>query len=94
MRQVFGVIITDEMEEAMLDAIDLYGVYAYRRYNNVPGVIFVVMLEEDAVGQCRADEYLRERVPEWCWVVVAEDWLNRDNMESAPLFMNGGWFEV
>lgn len=91
MRNVCGVVITDLVEEAMLDAIDKFGIISYELYDSVNKVMFVVMCSSKAAGLCDADVYLKERCPDWNWVVVAEEWLERDAVHTTPVFMGGGW---
>lgn len=90
MHRVKGVIIPDEVCEAMSDAIDKFGVYVYKMNVEVPDVIFVSSCDLSGMdNMLKAESYLQKRCPNITWVASCMNWLQ--NVED--ILINSLWWE-
>lgn len=90
MHRVKDVIIPDEVCEAMLDAVDKFGVYVYEMNVEVPDVIFVSSYDSSGVdNMLKAESYLQKRCPNITWVASCMNWLQ--NVED--ILINSLWWD-
>lgn len=91
MLNVKGVVISDEVQEAIYDATDLYGVYEFDLDIKLRDVIYVVGVAHHSISEMiEAQEYLNRRCPEFRWYGALYSW---DMLaRSVPVFTSSLWF--
>lgn len=91
MLKVMGVTFTDEAQEAMLDAVDRFGVYQYLTSGD--GVVFVSFYTKDSLLEKGTDAvtYLRDRCSGVVWVDLCEEWLNEYRVEAVTILCGSEW---
>lgn len=88
MRKCKDVIIPDHVEQGMIEAIDKFGVFGYELGGT--SIIYVLMREEELLPDAiEAQNWLRERFPEFYW--IAAEFGQPKN--STMLLVNSVWWE-
>lgn len=90
MHRVKDIVIPDEVSEAMLDAIDKFGVYAYEMNVKTPNIIFVSSCDISGLNNMlEAQRYLNEKCPGFIWVASCLNWIHN----AEDILINSVWWE-
>lgn len=90
MRVIRGITFSDEVEEAIYDATDLYGVYEFDLDAKLGNVIYVVgIAPHSIIEMIEAQDYLNKRCPEFMWYGALYNW--DVLVGSIPIFTSSLW---
>lgn len=91
MIDVDGVVISDEVQEAIYDATDLYGVCEFSLDLDIRNVIYVVGVSSKSLHNMEeAACYLNNRCPDFVWVACLQNWVRVNN--EALLYSCSSWY--